>query len=86
MTTIDLIDVFCRQSIIGIDPIDVFFTIGAQLCKFHMTTTSHDFTHGQAELRPAVHQSPWLDTLTIYCHSLGMTSPSAGIADTILLY
>jgi hypothetical protein len=32
MTTIDLIDVFCRQSIIGIDPIDVFLTIGAQLC------------------------------------------------------
>jgi hypothetical protein len=31
MTTIDLIDVFCHQSIIGIDPIDVFFTIGAQL-------------------------------------------------------
>jgi hypothetical protein len=31
MTTIDLIDVFCRQSIIGIDPIDVFFTISAQL-------------------------------------------------------
>jgi hypothetical protein len=33
MTTIDLIDVFCRQLIIGIDPIDVFLTIGAQLCK-----------------------------------------------------
>ncbi len=32
MMTIDLIDVFCRQSIISIDPIDVFFTIGAQLC------------------------------------------------------
>ncbi len=32
MTTIDLIDSFCRQSIIGIDPIDVFLTIGAQLC------------------------------------------------------
>ncbi len=32
MTTIDLIDVFCRQSIIGIHPIDVFLTIGAQLC------------------------------------------------------
>jgi hypothetical protein len=31
MTTIDLIDVFCRQSIIGINPIDVFLTIGAQL-------------------------------------------------------
>jgi hypothetical protein len=31
MTTIDLIDVFCRQSIINIDPIDVFLTIGAQL-------------------------------------------------------
>jgi hypothetical protein len=31
MTTIDLIDVFCLQSIIGIDPIDVFLTIGAQL-------------------------------------------------------
>jgi hypothetical protein len=31
MTTINLIDVFCRQSIIGIDPIDVFLTIGAQL-------------------------------------------------------
>jgi hypothetical protein len=31
LTTIDLIDVFCRQSIIGIDPIDVFLTIGAQL-------------------------------------------------------
>jgi hypothetical protein len=31
ITTIDLIDVFCRQSIIGIDPIDVFLTIGAQL-------------------------------------------------------
>ncbi len=31
MTTISLIDVFCRQSIIGIDPIDVFLTIGAQL-------------------------------------------------------
>jgi hypothetical protein len=30
MTTIDLIDVFCRQSNIGIDPIDVFLTIGAQ--------------------------------------------------------
>jgi hypothetical protein len=28
---IDLVDVFCRQSIIGIDPIDVFLTIGAQL-------------------------------------------------------
>jgi hypothetical protein len=35
--TIDLIDVFCRQSIIGIDPINVFFTIGAQLCySMHM--------------------------------------------------
>jgi hypothetical protein len=33
--TIDLIDVFCRQSIIGIDPIDVFFTIGAQLRVLH---------------------------------------------------
>jgi hypothetical protein len=32
MTTIDLIDGFYRQSIIGIDPIDVFLTIGAQLC------------------------------------------------------
>jgi hypothetical protein len=32
MMTIDLINVFCRQSIIGIDPIDVFLTIGAQLC------------------------------------------------------
>jgi hypothetical protein len=31
MTTIDLIDVFCRQSIIGINPINVFLTIGAQL-------------------------------------------------------
>ncbi len=31
MTTIDLIDVFCRQSIIGINPIVVFLTIGAQL-------------------------------------------------------
>jgi hypothetical protein len=31
MTTIDLIDVFCRQSIIGIDPIDIFLTIDAQL-------------------------------------------------------
>jgi hypothetical protein len=31
MTTIDLIDVFCRQSIIGIDPVDVFLSIGAQL-------------------------------------------------------
>ncbi len=31
MTTIDLIDIFCRQSIIGIDPIDVLLTIGAQL-------------------------------------------------------
>jgi hypothetical protein len=29
--TIDLIDVFCRQSIIGINPIDVFLTIGAHL-------------------------------------------------------
>jgi hypothetical protein len=34
MTTIDLIDVFCCQSIIGIDPIYVFLTIGAQLCSF----------------------------------------------------
>ncbi len=33
MTTIDLIDVFCRQLIIDIDPIDVFLTIGAQLCQ-----------------------------------------------------
>jgi hypothetical protein len=33
MTTIDLINVFCCQSIIVIDPIDVFFTIGAQLCQ-----------------------------------------------------
>jgi hypothetical protein len=32
MMTIDLIDFFCRQSIIGIDPIDVFLTIGAQPC------------------------------------------------------
>jgi hypothetical protein len=31
MTTIDLIDSFCHQLIIGIDPIDVFLTIGAQL-------------------------------------------------------
>jgi hypothetical protein len=31
MTTINLIDVFCRHSIIGIDPIDVFLTICAQL-------------------------------------------------------
>ncbi len=29
--TIDLINVFCRQSIIGIDPINVFLTIGAHL-------------------------------------------------------
>jgi hypothetical protein len=35
MATIDLIDVFCRQSVIGIDPIDVFLTIGAQLCRLH---------------------------------------------------
>ncbi len=34
MMTIDLIDVFCPQSIIGINPIDVFLTIGAQLCWF----------------------------------------------------
>ncbi len=34
MKTIDLIDVFCHQSIIGIDPIDVFLTIGAQLWCF----------------------------------------------------
>jgi hypothetical protein len=40
MTTIDLIDNFCRQSIIGIDPIDVFFTIGAQLCKKVMSGTA----------------------------------------------
>jgi hypothetical protein len=33
MTTINLIDVFCHQSIIGIDPINVFLTIGAQLCS-----------------------------------------------------
>jgi hypothetical protein len=26
---IDLIDVFCRQSIIGINPIDIFLTISA---------------------------------------------------------
>jgi hypothetical protein len=32
--TIDQIDVFCRQSIIGINPIDVFFTIGAQQCIY----------------------------------------------------
>ncbi len=32
LTTIDLIDVFFRQSIIDIDPIDVFLTIGAHLC------------------------------------------------------
>jgi hypothetical protein len=32
MTTIDLIDDFRCQSIIGIDPINVFLTIGAQLC------------------------------------------------------
>jgi hypothetical protein len=31
MTTIDLIDVFFRQSIIGIDLIDVFLTMGAHL-------------------------------------------------------
>ncbi len=28
LTTIDLIDVFCRQSVIGIDRINVFLTIG----------------------------------------------------------
>jgi hypothetical protein len=33
MTTIDLIDVFCRQSIIGINPINIFFSIGDQLCR-----------------------------------------------------
>jgi hypothetical protein len=38
MTTIDLIDVFCSQSIIGIDPIDVFLTIGAQLCALVSVT------------------------------------------------
>jgi hypothetical protein len=37
--TIDLIDVFCRQSIIGIDPITVFFTIGAQLCYSDTAST-----------------------------------------------
>jgi hypothetical protein len=43
MTTIDLIDVFCRQSIIGIDPIDVFLTIGAQLCcEGHMRRPGSD--------------------------------------------
>jgi hypothetical protein len=42
MTTIDLIDVFCRQSIIGIDPIDVFFTIGAQLCLQPVATGPAD--------------------------------------------
>jgi hypothetical protein len=38
MTTINLIDVFCRQSIIGIDTIDVFFTIGAQLYASYTLT------------------------------------------------
>jgi hypothetical protein len=44
MTTIDLIDVFCRQSIIGIDPIDVFLTIGAQLCYLPLVLRSCDHT------------------------------------------
>jgi hypothetical protein len=30
-----------------------------------MTVTSHDFTHCGAELRLAVHQPSWLDTLTM---------------------
>jgi hypothetical protein len=42
LTTIDLIDVVCRQSIIGIDPIDVFFTIGAQLWLTAITIRSHN--------------------------------------------
>jgi hypothetical protein len=37
ITTIDLIDVFCRQSIIGIDPVDGFLTIGAQLFLFSLS-------------------------------------------------
>ncbi len=32
LMTIDLIDIFCHQSIIGIDPVNVFLAIGAQLC------------------------------------------------------
>jgi hypothetical protein len=33
LMTIDLIDVFCRQSIIGIDPINVFLTMFNTLQK-----------------------------------------------------
>jgi hypothetical protein len=40
MTTIDLIDDFCRQSIIGI--VDVLLTIGAQLWQL-----DHDNHDGQ---------------------------------------
>jgi hypothetical protein len=50
MTTIDLIDVFCCKSTIGIDPIDVFLTIDAQLCSLvsmmlmcKPSTTEHVF-------------------------------------------
>ncbi len=47
MMTIDLIDVFCRYSIIGLDPIDVFFTLGAQLC----------FRYSSSLYRPTIVQS-----------------------------
>ncbi len=49
MTTIDLIDGFYRQSIIGIDPIVVFLTIGAQLCLLYSIFPVHGgsyITHG----------------------------------------
>ncbi len=33
-----------------------------------MTTISHDSIHGWGELRPAVHQPSWLDTVAIWAH------------------
>ncbi len=37
LKTLDLADVFCRQMILGIDPIDVFLAIGAPLCSERST-------------------------------------------------
>jgi hypothetical protein len=52
MTTIDLFDVFCHQSIIGIDPIDVFFTIGAQLCLLLSGCVYQHWQDGQGNNLP----------------------------------
>ncbi len=60
---IRFVGAFRHVSHVGLDPsfsLSVIFN--NQFTFICMTIISHDLTHGQAELRPAVPQSSWLDT------------------------